>query len=102
MPGIPEFIALVWSDQPVHSIAMVINVSEARTHLSKLLDRVANGEEIVLGKAGKPMARLVPYGQPRQPREPGRLAGTIWIAPDFDETPEDIIAAFEGNPEARE
>ena len=81
---------------------MVINVSEARTHLSKLLDRVANGEEIVLGKAGKPMARLVPYGKPRQPREPGRLAGTIWIAPDFDETPEDIIAAFEGNLAAQE
>ncbi len=84
---------------------MVINVSEARTHLSKLLDRVANGEELVLGKAGKPMARLVPYGEPRQPREPrepGRLAGKIWIAPDFDETPEDIIAAFEGNLEAQE
>ena len=81
---------------------MVINVSEARTHLSKLLDRVANGEEIVLGKAGKPMARLVPYGKPRQPRAPGRLAGKIWIAPDFDETPENIIAAFEGDLEARE
>ena len=76
---------------------MVINVSEARTHLSKLLDRVANGEEIVLGKAGTPVARLVPYVESRRPREPGRLAGTIWIAPDFDETPEDIIAAFEGN-----
>ena len=81
---------------------MVINVSEARTHLSKLLDRVANGEEIVLGKAGKPIARLVPYGKPRQPRVPGRLAGKIWIAPDFDETPENIIAAFEGDLEARE
>ncbi len=76
---------------------MVINVYEAKTHLSKLLDRAANGEEIVLGKSGKPLARLVPYGEPRQPRKPGRLAGRIWIAPDFDETPEDIIAAFEGD-----
>ena len=81
---------------------MVINVYEAKTHLSRLLDRAASGEEIVLGKSGKPLARLVPYGEPRQPRKPGRLAGKIWIATDFDETPEDIIAAFEGDPEGDE
>lgn len=75
---------------------MVINVYEAKTHLSKLLERVAEGEELVLGKAGKPMARLVPFREVRQPRKPGRLAGKMWIAPDFDETPEDMIAAFEG------
>ena len=39
----------------------------------------------------------MPHGEPRQPRKPGRLAGHIWIAPDFDDTPEDIIAAFEGD-----
>ena len=76
---------------------MVINVYEAKTHLSRLLDRAAEGEEIVLGKAGKPMARLVPLRAQQQPRTPGRLKGKIWIAPDFDETPEDIIAAFEGD-----
>ncbi len=76
---------------------MVINVYEAKTQLSKLLERVATGEELVLGKAGKPMARLIPYRELRQPRKPGRLAGTIWMAPDFDETPEDIIDAFEGS-----
>lgn len=76
---------------------MVINVYEAKTHLSKLLERVAEGEELVLGKAGKPMARLVPFREVRQPRKPGRLAGKVWIAPDFDKTPEDIIAAFEGD-----
>ncbi|MXW42772.1 MAG: type II toxin-antitoxin system Phd/YefM family antitoxin [Acidimicrobiia bacterium] len=76
---------------------MVINVYEAKTHLSKLLDRVAAGEELVLGRAGKPIALLVPYQEVRQPRKPGRLAGKIWIALDFDETPEDIIAAFEGD-----
>ena len=76
---------------------MVINVYEAKTHLSRLLDRAAAGEEIVLGKSGKPMARLVPYREQRRPRVPGRLAGKIWIAPDFDDTPEDIIAAFEGD-----
>ena len=76
---------------------MVINVYEAKTHLSRLLDRAAAGEEIVLGKAGKPMARLVPYRARRRPRVPGRLVGKIWIAPDFDDTPEDLIAAFEGD-----
>ena len=76
---------------------MVINVYEAKTHLSKLLDRVAEGEELVLGRAGRPIARLVPYRELRQPRKPGRLAGGVWIAPDFDETPADIIAAFEGD-----
>jgi len=76
---------------------MVINVYEAKTHLSKLLDRVAEGEELVLGKAGKPIARLVPYREQRKQIVPGRLAGKMWIAPDFDETPEDIIAAFEGD-----
>lgn len=76
---------------------MVINVYEAKTHLSTLLERAADGEEIVLGKSGKPMALLVPYNKRRRPRVPGRLAGKIWIAPDFDDTPEDIIAAFEGD-----
>ena len=76
---------------------MVINVYEAKTHLSRLLERAAAGEEIVLGKSGKPMALLVPYHERRRPRVPGRLAGKIWIAPDFDDTPEDIIAAFEGD-----
>ena len=81
----------------VINVRTVINVYEAKTHLSKLLDRAAEGEEIVLGKAGKPLARLVPYTERREPRVPGRLAGKIWIAPDFDDTPEDIIAAFEGD-----
>ena len=80
---------------------VMIDVSEAETQLSKLLDRVASGDEIVLLKAGKPLARLVPYEPPRQPRRLGRLAGKIWIAPDFDETPEEIIASFEGNLEAQ-
>ncbi|WP_419917834.1 type II toxin-antitoxin system Phd/YefM family antitoxin [Candidatus Poriferisocius sp.] len=76
---------------------MVINVYEAKTNLSKLLDRVAGGEELVLGRAGKPIARLVPYQPVRQPRKPGSLAGKVWVAPDFDETPENLIAAFEGD-----
>ncbi len=75
---------------------MVINVYDAKTQLSKLLDRAANGEEIVLGKSGKPMARLVPYTKKREPRQPGRLAGKIVIADDFDKTPGWLLDSFEG------
>lgn len=75
---------------------MVINVSETQPDLAKLLDRVAEGEEFVLGRAGRPIARLVPYTVPRLPRRPGRLSGAVWIAPDFDETPAQVKSDFEG------
>lgn len=71
-----------------------LNLYEAKTQLSKLVDRAAAGEEIVIAKAGKPMARLVPLEQ-RRPRKSGFLKGRIWIAEDFDETPEEIIRDFE-------
>lgn len=73
---------------------MVINVYEAKSQLPELLDRVANDEGVVLGKAGKPLARLAPYHETKQPRVPGRLAGKIKIADDFDETPDWLIDAF--------
>ena len=73
----------------------VVNVYEAKTNLSKLLDRVERGEEIVLGRNGRPVARLSAYGPRRTPRVPGRLAGRIEMAPDFAETPEWLIDAFE-------
>ena len=73
------------------------NVHEAKTHLSRLLERVAAGEEIVIARAGKPVARLAPLKPQRQPRRPGALAGKIWIADDFDEPlPETIAASFRG------
>ena len=75
----------------------VVNVYEAKTNLSKLLDRVEQGEEIVLGRAGRPVARLLAYQPRRSPRVPGRLAGKIDMAPDFAETPEWLIDAFEGD-----
>jgi prevent-host-death family protein len=73
---------------------ITLNLYEARTQLSKLVDRAAAGEEIVIAKAGKPMARLVPL-EPRRPRKSGFLKGRIRIADDFDETPEEIIRDFE-------
>lgn len=62
----------------------LVNVHEAKTHLSRLLEEVAQGEEIVIGKAGKPVARLVPYVPKREPRKPGGWAGKLWLADDWD------------------
>ena len=73
-----------------------VNIHEAKTHLSKLLRRVTAGEEIVIARAGKPVARLVPVAEPPQPRELGRHRDEIWIADDFDTLDEDILADFEG------
>ena len=73
----------------------VINVYEAKTNLSKLLNRVEQGEEIVLGRGGRPVARLVAYRSRRAPRVPGRLAGQVDMAADFVDTPEWLIDAFE-------
>ena len=75
---------------------MIVNLHEAKTHLSRLVDKAAAGEEIIIGKAGRPMARLVPYVEQREPRRPGALKGKVRIADDFDATPEWLIDAFEG------
>jgi len=69
---------------------------EAKSQLSHLVERVAAGEEVVIAKAGRPVARLVPVQQHTQPRQLGAFAGQIQIRDDFDELPEDIRAAFEG------
>ena len=74
----------------------MVNTHEAKTHLSKLLERVANGEEIVIGRSGKPVAKLVPYAPSREPRPFGTLKGKIWASPDWDsaETNEEIAELF--------
>jgi prevent-host-death family protein len=75
---------------------MMVNIHEAKTHLSRLVERVARGEEIVIGKAGKPVAKLVPYDEVRGRRAPGAWQGRVRIAPDFDELPPEVAAAFRG------
>lgn len=73
-----------------------INLHAAKTHLSKLVDRVLAGDDIVIAKAGKPMVKLVPVNQPSAPRELGKDAGKVWIADDFDAPlPQDLQAHFE-------
>ena len=79
---------------------MQVNTHEAKTQLSKLLERAAAGEEIIIAKAGRPMARLVAYRGSRARREPGQWRGQVWMADDFDETPAGVIDAFEGGPES--
>ena len=65
-------------------MAKTVNVHEAKTHLSRLLQEVEQGRDIVIARAGRPIARLVPAG-PALKRELGLDRGKIWIAPDFDE-----------------
>ncbi|MCI0520655.1 MAG: type II toxin-antitoxin system Phd/YefM family antitoxin [Chloroflexi bacterium] len=74
----------------------IVNVREAKAHFSKFLYRVMNGEEIIIAKAGKPVARLLPIGGKPTQRKPGSAAGKIWIAPDFDAPlPEETLQDFE-------
>ena len=72
----------------------ITNISEAKTHLSSLIERVIAGEEVIIGKAGKPLAKLVRYERSNETRRPGALKGQIKIAEDFDELPDDIVRAF--------
>lgn len=73
-----------------------MNIHDAKTHLSRLLEAVARGDELVIAKAGKPVARLVPI-KASLARKPGFLKGKIRIARDFDEQLSDEeLAAFEG------
>jgi prevent-host-death family protein len=74
----------------------VVNVHEAKTHLSKLLERVERGEEVVIARAGRPVARLVAVKRPRRRREPGSARGRVEMAEDFDASlPEEIQRFFE-------
>jgi len=73
-----------------------VNIHEAKTHLSRLLARVEAGEEIVIAKAGRAIARLVPIAQPSDHRALGRDDGLFEVPPDFDAPlPEDLLREFE-------
>jgi prevent-host-death family protein len=74
-----------------------VNIHDAKTQLSKLVDRAAAGSEIIIAKAGNPVARLVPLAQATRPRKLGALKGKIKVPDDFDAPlPAKVIAAFEG------
>jgi prevent-host-death family protein len=74
-----------------------VNVHDAKTHFSKLLARVEKGQEILIARAGKPVARLVPHEAKRRTPEFGADRGKLVVPEDFDAPlPEEVLAAFEG------
>ena len=78
------------------AVRETVTLYEAKTHLSALVERVANGEEIVIAKSGKPKAVLVPLADTRPARTPGRGKGRWRVGPDFDAPlPPEVQATFE-------
>ncbi|WP_075216974.1 type II toxin-antitoxin system Phd/YefM family antitoxin [Mongoliimonas terrestris] len=78
---------------------MIVNLHEAKTHLSRLVERAASGEDVIIAKAGRPLVRLIPIDDPAPigPRRLGFLTGLVQIPDDFDTMGEAAIAAsFEG------
>jgi len=76
---------------------MEVNIHEAKTHFSRLLQRVASGEEVTIARAGVPIARLVPLEKKQDVRPLDMDRGKIWIADDFDAPlPDDLLKAFYG------
>lgn len=76
----------------------ITNISEAKASLSQLIEKALRGEEVIIGKAGKPVVKIVPYNLDTSPRQlgVGNWRGQIWIADDFDEMPEEILGQFTG------
>ena len=91
-----------WSSQTrltryAGQVTVQVNIYEAKTRLSQLLDQAVAGDEVVIARNGRPLARLVPISAASPHRQRGAWKGRGRIAPDFDETPEDIIDLFYGD-----
>jgi prevent-host-death family protein len=77
-------------------MAEIVNMHQAKSSLSRLVERALAGEEVVIARNGEPLVRLVPIEKQRKPRVPGRGRGKIWISPDFEFTAQEITELFEG------
>jgi prevent-host-death family protein len=78
-------------------MSRIINIREAKAHLSRILDEVAAGSEVIIAKDGKPMARLAPFTGVRRAKKLGLLKGKIKVPDDFNAPlPQDVMASFEG------
>jgi prevent-host-death family protein len=76
-----------------------VNIHQAKTQLSRLVELASGGEEIIIAKSGKPVARLVAYAPKGETRRPGQLRGKIRIKKNFDQTlPKELLDSFEGKP----
>ena len=85
---------LVWSER---AMAMEVNIYAAKTHLSRLIDQVNAGEEVVITRHGRPVARLVPAEAAKPKRKLGTLKGKIWVSDDFDAPlPDEMLEAVRG------
>jgi len=79
-----------------------VNIHQAKTHFSRLISRVQQGEEIVISKSGQPVARIVPEPGPRKPRQPGSAKGEFIIHDDFDAPlPSEVLQGFAGTDDLR-
>lgn len=79
---------------PENRVSEAVTVTEAKTQLSRLIERVTDGEEIVIRRGQRPVAKLVAYATERKRRVPGDLRGQIWMSDDFDEPDEEIERLF--------
>jgi prevent-host-death family protein len=73
----------------------IVNMHQAKTTLSRLVEKALAGEEVLIARNGQPLVKLVPVQKQRQPRVPGRGKGKIWMAPDFEFTEQEIAELFE-------
>jgi prevent-host-death family protein len=78
---------------------LTVNIYDAKTHFSSLIERVSHGEEIIIGKNGNPVAKLIPFQAKQHPRKPGYWKGKVVIKSDFDELPKSLKDAFSGDEE---
>jgi len=75
----------------------IVNMHEAKTSLSRLVEQALAGEDVIIARNGEPLVKLVPVQQERKPRVPGKYKGQIWIAPDcFDPMSDEELALWEG------
>jgi prevent-host-death family protein len=73
----------------------IVNMHQAKTSLSRLVERALAGEEILIARNGEPLVKLVPVPKERKPRVPGRYKGKVWMEPDFEFTDAEIEELFE-------
>ena len=71
------------------------SISDAKAHLSSLVEAALQGEDVILGRSGKPVARIVPFRDPKKTRSPGGLEGVV-VPDDFDDPDPEIVRLFEG------
>jgi len=75
----------------------IVNMHQAKSSLSRLVERALAGEDVVIARNGEPLVRLVPLPKNREPRVPGRSKGRVWIAPDFNTMSEEELEDWEGH-----